>query len=103
VDDDWRAELIMRRGGFPEWEVRIDPPSRDQVGPLARRLRAEGLRVARYSNHLLIGCASQDEAARLVERVHGEAPEGAGVRAEGAAAFLRASFRQSSFLGKLAN
>jgi hypothetical protein len=103
VDDDWRGEMIMERARFPEWEVRIDPPSRGQVGRLARRLRAEGLPVARYSNHLLIGCASRDEAARLVERVHGEARQGAGARAEGTAAFLRASFRQSSFLGKVAN
>jgi hypothetical protein len=76
-----------RRLGVAEWEVRVDLPSHRDAVELAERLEAEGISpIVRRWKYLLIGAATDEEAAALAERIRAEAPEGANVKAEPSAA-----------------
>jgi hypothetical protein len=76
-----------RRLGVAEWEVRIDLPSHRDAVELAERLEAEGISpIIRRWKYLLIGTATDEEAAALAERIRAEAPQGASVQAEPSAA-----------------
>jgi hypothetical protein len=90
--DDERAEheelmAAERRqteeSGSPEFEVRVDLPSRHEAVQFAERLRDEGLPVVHRWRFLLIGAANEDDAAALAERLRSEAPAGSEVKVEG--------------------
>jgi hypothetical protein len=69
-------EIEVEHGGEYDWELRIDLPSARDTGPLARKLKEEGLDVHRRWRYLLVGAASEEQAAEIGERVRSEAPEG---------------------------
>jgi hypothetical protein len=74
-DERQAAESIER--GSAEWEIRIELPSHEDTVRLAERLESDEIPVLRRWTFLLVGAASEDEAAALAERLRSEAPEGA--------------------------
>jgi hypothetical protein len=70
-------------GGDPEFEVRVDFPSRHDAIRFAQQLRDEGLPVVRRSKYLLVGVTDEDSAATLADRIRGEAPSDSQVKVEG--------------------
>jgi hypothetical protein len=64
-------EELLAEGRAP-WEVRIECRSRDEAAELAARLEAEGYGVARRFRYVIAGTATQDEAEKLAQRLHGE-------------------------------
>jgi hypothetical protein len=89
--------------GYPQYEVQIELPSRDEADAFADRLRAERLPTVRRWRVVLAGAADEDAAAALAERVRGEVPPGTKVAV---AATLREAEddlpRPFAFLGGLA-
>jgi hypothetical protein len=69
--------------GYPEFEVRVDLPSRHEALRFAEQLREEGLPTVHRWKFLLIGTADEDGAKTLAERIRGEAPGGSRVSVEG--------------------
>jgi hypothetical protein len=69
--------------GYPRYEVEIELPSRDEADSLADHLRAEGLPTVRRWRVVLVGCADEDAAEGLAERVRGEVPAGSEVAVAG--------------------
>lgn len=84
-----RAELIARERaetaahGWPEFEVRVELPSRPAAVEFADRLRAEGLPRVRRWKYVLVGATDEDAAQQLAERLRGEVPPGSTARVEG--------------------
>jgi hypothetical protein len=69
--------------GYADWEVRVDLPSHREAVDFADRLEAEGITpITRRWKYLLIGTATEEDAQALAERLRGEVPRGASVRAE---------------------
>jgi hypothetical protein len=104
-------EALMRREmkeaeerGYPEFEVRVDLPSRHEAKRFAEQLRAEGLPAVHRWKYLLVGAIDEDQAKELAERIKAEAPAGSEVRAEGTwqAAYAERPRSPFSFLGGLA-
>jgi hypothetical protein len=92
-----------KASGHPEFEVRIDLPSRHDALQLAERLRAEGLLPVHRWQYVLIGAGDEDNAKALAKRIEAEAPPGSKVSAEGT---WRAAYRELppnpfAFLGGL--
>jgi hypothetical protein len=69
--------------GHPEYEVRIDLPSRHEAVDFADRLREEGIPVVRRWNFVLVGAACEDDAKALAERIREEAPASSKIAVEG--------------------
>ncbi|HWA52626.1 MAG TPA: hypothetical protein VG816_00490 [Solirubrobacterales bacterium] len=69
--------------GEPEYEVRVDLPSRREAERFCDQLEAEGLPAIHRWRFLLIGATDEDTAKVLAERLRGEAPEGSTVKVEG--------------------
>jgi hypothetical protein len=69
--------------GHPEFEVRVDLPSRHDAVRFAERLRQEGLPAVRRWKFLLVGATDEDSAKALAERIRDEAPGGSRVSVEG--------------------
>jgi hypothetical protein len=69
--------------GYPEFEVRVDLPSRGDAARFAKLLRAEGLPAIHRSKYLLVGVTDEDSAKALAARLEREAPAGSQVKAEG--------------------
>ncbi|HET9676665.1 MAG TPA: hypothetical protein VFP21_04065 [Solirubrobacterales bacterium] len=69
--------------GHPEYEVRIDLPSRHEAEEFADRLRDEGLPTVHRWKYVLLGAADEDGANELAERIRNEAPSGSSVVVEG--------------------
>ncbi len=69
--------------GYPEFEVRVDLPSRHEALQFAERLREEGLPTVHRWKFLLIGATDEDAAKALAERIRSEAPSGSRVSVEG--------------------
>lgn len=69
--------------GHPEFEVRIDLPSRHDAHRFAEQLRSEGLPVVHRWRYILIGATDEDNTNDLAERIRTEAPPGSKVAAEG--------------------
>ena len=69
--------------GYPEFEVRVDLPSRHEAVQFAERLRDEGLDPVHRWKFVLIGAADEDAAKALAERFRTEAPDGSEVKVEG--------------------
>jgi hypothetical protein len=68
--------------GYPQYEVRISLPSRDEADSLADRLREEGLPTVHRWRHVFVGAADEDAAKALAERIRGEVPAGSEVVVE---------------------
>ena len=69
--------------GYPEYEVRVECPSRHAAVKLADQLREEGIPSVRRWQHLFIGALDEDGAATLADRLRQDAPPGTTVTAEG--------------------
>jgi len=69
--------------GYPEFEVRIDLPSRHDALQFAKQLRSEGLPTVHRWRFLLVGATDEDSAKTLAERIRTEAPSGTRVGVEG--------------------
>jgi hypothetical protein len=69
--------------GYPEFEVRVDLPSRHDALGFAERLAGEGLPTVHRWRYLLVGATDEDSAKALAERIRGEAPSGSRVSVEG--------------------
>jgi hypothetical protein len=76
-----RGETEQR--GHPEFEVRVDLPSRREAAATDEKLRAEGLPTVHRGRYLLIGAGDEDSARALAERLKSEVPPGSTVRVEG--------------------
>jgi hypothetical protein len=87
--------------GFAQWEVRAELPTHRETVELAERLQGEGLPVVRRSRYLVIGAATEDEAASLAARVRREAREGTHVVVEGSQAQAWAELHPFTVLGGL--
>jgi hypothetical protein len=75
--------------GLAEWEVRVDLASHRDAVEFAERLEAEGITpITRRWKYVLIGTANDDDARALAERLRGEVPDGASVKAEASAAMV---------------
>ena len=68
--------------GYPQYEVRIDFPSRDDAETFAERLRDEGLPTVHRWKYVLVGAADEDAAKVLAERIRSQAPTGSKVAVE---------------------
>jgi hypothetical protein len=68
---------------YPEFEVRIDLPSRDEAERFAEQLRAEGLPVVHRWKFLLVGAIDEEHAKELAERFRAEGPPGSRAVAQG--------------------
>jgi hypothetical protein len=77
-----RHELAEERAGREEWEVRVDLSSLRDTLDLASRLRDEGLEVHRRWRHLLVGAATEKQAADLADRIRSLSPADAQVQVE---------------------
>lgn len=69
--------------GHPEYEVRVDLPSRHEAAAFAERLRGEGLPAVHRWHFLLVGAADEDSAKQLAEQIRAEAPADSTVAVEG--------------------
>lgn len=69
--------------GYPEWEVRVDLPSRKVADEFADRLRDEGLPTVQRWKYVLIGASDEDSANALADRSRAEAPVGSKVVVQG--------------------
>lgn len=84
-----REALIARereeatKTGHPEFEVRVDLPSRHEAVRFCERLRQEGLPMVRRWKYLLIGATDEDSAKTLADRIRDAAPDGSRVKVEG--------------------
>jgi hypothetical protein len=82
------AELMQhereesRDQGFPDFEVRVRCPTRQDAQRLAEQLRGEGIRNVHRWHFVVIGVADEDGANALAERIRREAPAGSEVTAE---------------------
>jgi hypothetical protein len=83
-----REELMARereetaKRGYPEFEVRVDLPSRHDAIGLSEQLRKEGLPAVHRWRYLLVGATDEDSAKALAERIQNEAPSGSRVKVE---------------------
>lgn len=69
--------------GYPEFEVRVDLPSRHEAVRFEEQLRGEGLPAVRRWGYLLVGATDEDQAKALAERIEAEAPAGSSIKVEG--------------------
>jgi hypothetical protein len=77
------AERKQTEDGHPEFEVRVDFPSRHDALSFSEQLRGEGLPTVHRWKYLLVGAEDEDGAKALAERIRGEAPPGSSVSVEG--------------------
>lgn len=68
--------------GYPQYEVRIDLPSREEAERVADQIRSEGLPTAHRWKYVLVGAADEDAAKALAERIRAEIPAGSRVAVE---------------------
>ena len=72
--ETWEEEELER--GYAPWEVRVECPSRQEAGELAKQLEAEGYKPERRFNYLIVGTATREDADALAARLHGEVEAG---------------------------
>ena len=75
------AEEAQVEGEY-DWHVIVRLSGRDEAGDLARRLRAEGLSVARRWRYVVVGVLTDERAEELAERLRSELPQDAEVSVE---------------------
>lgn len=92
------------RTSHPEFEVRVDLPSRHDAVRFSEQLREEGLPTVHRWKFLLVGATDEDIANDLAERIRNEAPSGSRVKVEGtwAAAYAERPPNPFAVLGGLA-
>lgn len=78
-----REKKETEERGYPEFEVRIDLPSRGEAERFADRLRAEGLPVVHRWKFLLVAAIDEEHAKELAEHLRTGAPPGSQVVAQG--------------------
>jgi hypothetical protein len=83
---DAAQEAEARQRGYPEWEVRIEMAEHDAAQDVERRLKSQGMSVVCRARVVVVGCASEDDANALAQRLQGEIPEAQRITAEGSAA-----------------
>jgi hypothetical protein len=83
-----REETAKR--GYPEFEIRVDLPSRHDAIDLSERLRKEGFPAVHRWKYLLVGATDEDSAKVLAKRIRDEAPTGSRVKVEGTLAAVYA-------------
>lgn len=76
-----RRETEQR--GHPEFEVRVDFPSRRVAAATDETLRAEGLPTVHRGRYLLVGASDEDSARALAERLKSEMPADSEIKVEG--------------------
>jgi hypothetical protein len=76
-EQEFEAEEEVREEGLSPWEVRLEANSPHEAEALAAKLAAEGYGVVRRHRFVLVGAGSEEEAAELAKKLHGE-PEGSG-------------------------
>ena len=69
--------------GYPEFEVRVDLPSRHDAVHLSRQLDALGILAVHRWKYLLVGATDEDSAKALAQQIRDEAPPGSRVNVEG--------------------
>lgn len=91
------------RTGHPEFEVRVDLPSRHDAVRFSEQLREEGLPTVHRWRFLLVGATDEDMANDLAERIRNEAPSDSRVKVEGtwAAAYAERPPNPFAVLGGL--
>jgi hypothetical protein len=91
------------RTGHPEFEVRVDLPSRHDAVRFSEQLREEGLPTVHRWKFLLVGVTDEDSAEALAKRLRSEAPDGSRVGVEGtwAAAYAERPPNPFAVLGGL--
>jgi hypothetical protein len=96
--------LETELSSVPDFEVRIDLPSRHEAARFAERLQAEGLPTVHRWRYVLIGVESEADGEALAERIRGDAPDGSTVAVEGTwrAAYKERPPNPFAFLGGLA-
>jgi len=72
--ETWEEEELDR--GYAPWEVRVERETHAEAQKLADELEREGYGVIRRWRYLIVGTASEEEAQKLAERVHGEVEPG---------------------------
>jgi len=77
--------------------VRIELPDHAETVGLAERLEEEGIPVVRRHRYLLVGAATEGDAAALAERLRLEAPEGAHVHVQAGGEMIFKVVRQNPF------
>lgn len=92
-----------RQQGFPEWDVRMTLPSREQAVAFAIRLEDEGHTVVRRAEVMIAGAETESDARALAERLEAEAPAGTIVEVEVNRAEAWDEAHPFAFLGGLAN
>jgi hypothetical protein len=80
LEDTEKRESLAT--GHPQWEVRVELPSRHDADALAGQLQAAGRPVIRRWKFLVLGANDEDEANDLAKMIKQEAPAAASVRAE---------------------
>ena len=70
----WEQEELER--GYAPWEVRVEYPSHADARKQADDLESEGYAVVRRFRYLVVGTASEEEARKLAERLHGQVEPG---------------------------
>jgi len=73
----------VEESGHPEFEVRVDLPSRQEAIQFADTLRTEGLPVVHRWRYLLVGVTDEDSGRELAEKIEAQAPPGSKVAFEG--------------------
>ena len=71
--------------GYPEFEVRVQCPSRAEAVDLQERLESQGIPSLRRWRYVLVGAPDEDAAVALAERIGAVVPAGAEVTTEGTA------------------
>jgi hypothetical protein len=113
-NDAQRAEEVRQRveqeradslsQGYPDYEVRVECPSRALAAELADRLREDGIPVVHRWSTVLVGATDEASASELAEMLRRESPENSMVTVEGnmRAIFNERPWRPFAFLGGLA-
>lgn len=93
----------VEESGHPEFEVRVDLPSRHEAAQFADTLRSEDLPLVHRWKYLLIGVTDEDSGKELTERIQAQAPPGSKVSFEGtwAAAYAERPPTPFAILGGL--
>jgi hypothetical protein len=67
-----------------QWDVMVTCKHHGEAAELAKKLKAEGLSVARRWRYVVVGATDEEAAGRLAERLRAEVPEGAEIVVESA-------------------
>jgi len=89
--------------GHPEFEVRVDLPTRPDAVHFSEQLRKEGLPAVHRWKFLLVGATDEDMAKELSDRIREEAPPDSSINVEGtwAAAYAERPPNPFAVLGGL--